>query len=96
MYAIAYFIATTTCLSGATSFKRLFGPNQYTNDESSKLPLNESSANPGILSAKGVMKPSCGLTAKKPVTKKPNAPLIKAEKKELQMNNFYQNAKRTR
>jgi len=87
MYAIAYFVITTTFLSGAASIRNLFKSegNRRTDDCHSSM-----------LSNNGNAKPVTGLANKKPSAKKPVVPLLKAEKKELQMNNFYQNAKRTR
>ena len=87
MYAVAYFVITTTFLSGAASFRSLFksdGSRWTTDKPSSKL------------SSDAQTKPAAGLAGRKPSAKKPVVPLLKAEKKELQMNNFYQNAKRTR
>ena len=86
MYAVVYFVVTTTFLSGAASFRSLFKSEggRWTNDKSSMTPSSDTHAKPA------------GLAGKKPSAKKPVVPLLKAEKKELQMNNFYQNAKRTR
>ena len=86
MYAVAYFVITTTFLSGAASFRNLFKSDgsRRTNDKSSSALPSDAHAKP------------TGLSGKKPSAKKPVVPLLKAEKKELQMNNFYQNAKRTR
>ena len=86
MYAVAYFVITTTFLSGAASFRSLFKSDgsRWTSDKSSSALSSDAHAKP------------TGLAGKKPSAKKPVVPLLKAEKKELQMNNFYQNAKRTR
>ena len=76
MFAIAYFIMTTTCLTGAASIKGIFSPDQndsFQDDESSKCDANFS--NPGI--HKGVP------ITKKSATKKTSATLLKGEKKEL-------------
>jgi hypothetical protein len=87
MYAVVYFVITTTFLSGAASFRNLFkgDGSRWTNDKSTST-----------LSSDAHAKPATGPAGKKPSAKKPVVPLLKAEKKELQMNNFYQNAKRTR
>ena len=87
MYAVAYFVFTTTFLSGAASFRNSLKNegNRWTADSQSSM-----------LPADGHAKSVTGLAGKKTSAKKPVVPLLKAEKKELQMNNFYQNAKRTR
>ena len=89
MYAIAYFVMTTTFLSGAATFRYFFN-----SDPHSQARVDNDSS--GIQTASSSAKLASGTASKKAAVKKPVAPLLKAEKKELQMNNFYQNAKRTR
>ena len=81
MFAIAYFVATTTCLTGAESIKGIFGLDQNGNavdEESSKVSSEANLCNSGIPIIKGVT------NSKKPTSKKTSATLLKAEKKELQ------------
>ena len=92
MFAITYFVMTTTCLSGAASIKGIFTNDQNGNaqdDETSKLLCESSSASHGISTAKGNMKPIGSTTTKKQATKKASAMLLRTEKKEQQQNNFY-------
>ena len=80
MFAIAYFVATTTCLNGASSIKSILSPGQNCNDS---IQNDASMSNSNLPTSKGVTKPNGILTTKKPATKKSTAPLLKTEKKEL-------------
>ena len=53
------------------------------------MPCDNGTANSAISNAKLVIKPNGTTVSKKPTTKKTNPPLLRAEKKELQQNNFY-------
>ena len=85
MLAIAYFVATTTCLTGASSIKGIFSPGQNGSagyDESVQNDYDNSLSSSGKSTSKGVTKPNGTSTTKKPATKKTTATLLKTEKKE--------------
>lgn len=84
MFAIAYFVATTTCLTGASSIKGMFTPGQNESARYEEMIQNDcdfSLSNSSKSASKGVTK-SNGISTKKPATKKTPATLLK-EKKEL-------------
>ena len=87
MFAIAYFVATTTCLSGAASIKGAFSfdlNGSTEDDEFSKTLCEAGLANPGIATAiKGVMKSNNATISKKQTARKPITPLLRTDKKEM-------------
>ena len=92
MFAIAYFVATTTCLTGASSIKGMFTPGQNGSarqEESVQNDCDISLSNSSKSASKGATKSNGIPTNKKPAMKKTPAALLKTEKKELQQNNFY-------
>ena len=80
MFAIAYFILTSTCLSGAVLIKRFF---TFFEDKKSSNVLSEAGT------AKISVKTNCSTIPKKPIAKKPNGSILRTEEKKLSQNNFY-------
>ena len=77
IFAIAYFVLTSTCLTGATLIKGLFrndGDEDY-----AKAPYDSSTVNSG----KYTMKSNGIAISKKLTAKKASTPLLKSEKKEF-------------
>jgi len=88
MFAIAYFVATTTCLTGAAQIKGAFSLDQNGSagdNEFSKTLCEAGLDNPGTPTAtKAVMKSNSATILKKQTAKKPITPLLRTDKKELQ------------